>query len=219
MERHIAAGDRGRAGAAIGLQYIAVDRDLALAELGQIGDRAQAAADQPLDFLRASALPAARRLAVGAGRRRARQHPVFRSDPSLAGIAQERRHPLLDRGGAQHMGVAEFREARAFGIFGDARLEGDRPHRIAGASRGSHGSPTGRRAGFARSSRQRLPSRGVATHRPDNRRSHSPRHGGGAGRRDSSCGFPRRISSTSASPPSACANAQVAALSRHISGV
>ena len=35
MQRHIAAGDRGGAGAAIGLQYVAIDADLALAELGR----------------------------------------------------------------------------------------------------------------------------------------------------------------------------------------
>ena len=94
MQRHIAAGDRRGAGAAIGLQHIAVDADLALAERGEIGDGAQAAADQPLDFLGAAALPAARRLAVGAGCGRARQHAVFGGDPALAGIAQKRRHPL-----------------------------------------------------------------------------------------------------------------------------
>src|SRR5260370_25303038 len=97
MERHIAAGDRSCTGAPVRLQYIAVYLDLALAELGQIGDRAQAAADQPLDFLHASALPAAPRLAVGAPRRRTRQHPVFRGDPSLAGITQKRPAALLDR--------------------------------------------------------------------------------------------------------------------------
>ena len=133
MERHIAAGDRGRAGAAIGLQHVAVDADLALAEPGEIGHRAQAAADQPLDLLGAPALPAARRLAVGAGRRRARQHAVFGGDPAPAGVAQKRRHALLDRGGAQHMGVAELRQARALGVFGYPRLERDR--RIASGAR------------------------------------------------------------------------------------
>src|SRR5260370_11343674 len=138
MKRYVAPGDRGGARAAIGLQYVAIDLDLALAELAQIGHRAQAAADQPLDCLRASALSAARRLAVGARRRRTRQHPVFRGDQSLAVITQKGRHALLDRGGAQHMGVAELRKARAFGIFGDTGLEADRPHRIIGAPRRSH---------------------------------------------------------------------------------
>src|SRR5271169_3475101 len=116
MERHIAAGDRGCASASVRLQYIAVDLDLALAQLAEIGHRPQAAADQPLDLLRASALPAAGRLAVGTRCGRTRQHPVFRSDPALAGIAQKRRHALLYGCGAQHMRVAESREARSFGI-------------------------------------------------------------------------------------------------------
>src|SRR6201987_2612360 len=137
MERHIAAGDRGCAGASIRLQDIAVDLDLALAQLPEISHRPQAAADQPLDFLRASALPAARRLAVGARRRRARQHAVFGGDPALAGIAQKRRHALFYGGGAQYMSVAEFRETRSFGIFGGTGFEADRSHRIAGAPRRS----------------------------------------------------------------------------------
>ena len=96
MKGHIATGDRGCTGASVRLQYIAVDFYLALAQLAEIGHCSQAAADQPLDLLRAAALPAAGRLAVGARRRRTRQHPVFRGDPALAGIAQKRRHPLLD---------------------------------------------------------------------------------------------------------------------------
>src|SRR5215472_19209441 len=66
VKRHVTAGHGGRASAAICPQDVAVEFDLALAEPGQIGDGAQAAADQPLDLLRAPALPAARRLAVGA---------------------------------------------------------------------------------------------------------------------------------------------------------
>src|SRR5439155_26919223 len=100
IERDIAAGDRGGAGAAIGLDDVAVDADLALAEPLEIGDRAQAATNEALDFLGAPALPATRRLAVGAGVGRARQHAVLGGDPAAAGIAQKRRHPLLDRSGA-----------------------------------------------------------------------------------------------------------------------
>src|SRR5271165_5967338 len=138
VEGDIAAGHRGGAGTAIGLQYVAVDADLALAQQREIGDRAQAAPDQPLNLLRASALPPARRLAVGARRRRTRQHPVLRRDPPLAGVAQKRRHALLDRGGAKHMGIAELCKAGAFGVFGDTRFENDRTQRIGGASRGPH---------------------------------------------------------------------------------
>jgi len=114
-------------------QNVAVYADLALAEKGQIDDGAQAAPDQPLDLLGAAALPAAGRLAVGPGRGRARQHAVFGRHPALAAVAQKRRHPLLDRGGAEHLGVAELRQARAFGIFRHTRFEGDRAHRIGSA--------------------------------------------------------------------------------------
>ena len=36
------------------------------------------------------------------------------------------------------MGVAEFRQARALGVFGHTRFEADRAHRIGAASRRSH---------------------------------------------------------------------------------
>ena len=55
-QRDPGAGDRGRAGAAIGLDHVAVDGDLAFAERLQVDDGAQRAADQALDFLRAAAL-------------------------------------------------------------------------------------------------------------------------------------------------------------------
>ena len=59
-------------------------------------DRAQRAADQPLDLLRAAADLAGAGLALRARRRGARQHAVFGRDPALAGVAQERRHAVLD---------------------------------------------------------------------------------------------------------------------------
>jgi hypothetical protein len=76
------AADRGAAGAAVGLYDVAIERDLAFAECAQIGHRAQAAADQALDFLGAAGLLALGRLAVGAGVGRARQHAVFGGDPA-----------------------------------------------------------------------------------------------------------------------------------------
>ena len=54
-ERHVAAGDRGRPRAAVGLDDVAVDGDRALAELGQLDHRAQRAADEPLDLVGAAA--------------------------------------------------------------------------------------------------------------------------------------------------------------------
>src|SRR3984957_1257040 len=50
VERDPGAGDRRGAGAAVGLDDVAVDGDLALAERLEVAHRAQAAPDQPLDF-------------------------------------------------------------------------------------------------------------------------------------------------------------------------
>ena len=56
---HTAAGDGRGAGAAIGLDNVAVDGDAVLAQCAQINGGAQGAADQALDFDGASALFAA----------------------------------------------------------------------------------------------------------------------------------------------------------------
>ncbi len=77
----------------------------------EVEHAAQRAADQALDLLRAPALLAARRLAVAARVRGARQHAVLGRQPALAAAALVRRHLLLDRGGAQHLRVAERRRA------------------------------------------------------------------------------------------------------------
>ncbi len=54
-QRDVGAGDRGGAGAAVGLQHVAVDRDRVLAERGQVDRGAQRAADQPRDLVGAAA--------------------------------------------------------------------------------------------------------------------------------------------------------------------
>ena len=83
-------------------------------------DRAQRAADQPLDLLRAAADLAGRRFALRARRGRARQHAVFRGDPALAGVAQERRHAILDAGRADDARAADLDQDRAFGVREEA---------------------------------------------------------------------------------------------------
>ncbi len=113
MQRHVAAADRRRAGAAVGLQHVAVDGDLHLAQHRQVGDRAQRAADQALDLLGAARLLALGRLAVVALRRGAREHRVLGGDPAAALAPQPRRHALLDRRGAQHPRLAELDQHRA----------------------------------------------------------------------------------------------------------
>ena len=69
VQRHVAAADRRAAGAAVGLDHVAVDPDRALAERGEVDHRPQRPADQPLDLDRAPVLlPAASRRAAFAGR-------------------------------------------------------------------------------------------------------------------------------------------------------
>jgi hypothetical protein len=138
----VGAGDRRGAGAAVGLEHVAVERDRALAEEREVEHAAQRPADQALDLLRAAALLAARRFAVAAGVGGARQHAVLGGDPALAAAALVRRHLVLDRGGAQHAGVAEGDEHRALGVAGEAALDGNGAKLVGAATLGaleSHG--------------------------------------------------------------------------------
>ena len=128
------AGDRRRARAAVGLEHVAVERDRSLAEGREIEDAAQRPADEALDLLRATALLAARRLAVAARVRRPRQHAVLGRQPALAAAALVRRHLLLDRSGAQDLGVTEGDEHRAFGMARVAAREGNGPQRVVRAA-------------------------------------------------------------------------------------
>ena len=104
-------GDRGRARAAVRLKHVAIDRDLPLAEPRQVDHRAQRSANQPLDFLRSPGHLAGRGFPSRSGRGGARQHRVFRRDPSLALAAQPRRRLVLERSCAEHMGFAEPHQA------------------------------------------------------------------------------------------------------------
>ena len=89
-----------------------------MAERAQIHDGAKRTTDQALDFLRPAALFAARRFAIAARMSSARKHAVFRGQPTLIAIAQERRHLFFHAGGAQHFGVAKLHQHRAFGMLG-----------------------------------------------------------------------------------------------------
>ena len=121
------AGDRRGARAAVGLNHVAVDPDRPLAQLRQPRDRSQRSADEPLDLLRASADLARAGLALRAGRRRARQHPVLRGDPALAGVAQKRRHAILDARRAHDTRASDLDQDRSFRVQEKPRCELRRP--------------------------------------------------------------------------------------------
>ena len=141
VQRHPGARDGGRAGAAVRLQHVAIDCNLAFAEGRQVDDGAQAAADQALDFLRATGRLAGRRFAPRPGRGGPRQHGIFGRHPAAALAAQPRRRLVLERGGAEHVSVAELHQAGAFGIARDAALERDGAQRIGCTFRWSHRCP------------------------------------------------------------------------------
>jgi hypothetical protein len=116
IERQPGAGDGGAARSAVGLQDVAVERNLAFAERLEVGHRTQGTADQTLDFLGAASLLAFRRFALRTGVRRAGQHAIFGGDPARSRAAPEGRHELLDAGRAQHARVADLDQYRAFGV-------------------------------------------------------------------------------------------------------
>ena len=106
----------------------------AFAERLQIEGGAQRAADQALDFLRAAGLLAARRFAVHARVRRARQHAVLGRQPALTLALQETRHLVFDAGGADDLGVAALDQHRAFGMLGVLAGDADGAQRVDGAA-------------------------------------------------------------------------------------
>jgi hypothetical protein len=150
-ERDPGSGDGRRTGAAVGLNHVAIDDHLALAQSRQVDHRAQAAADQPLDFLGPARLFALRRLAVAAGVGGAGKHPIFGRHPSLALAAQEGRKLVLDRSGDEHARVSEADQARAFGVDSKTGLEAQFAHLVGGASARAHSSLLGEGAGLRRS--------------------------------------------------------------------
>ncbi len=110
-ERDVRAGDRGRAGAAVGLEHVAVELDRVLAERLVVDDRAQRAADQPADLVGATADPALDRLAVGAGVGRGREHGVLRRDPAQPGALAPARDAPGGGRRAEHLGARRTRPA------------------------------------------------------------------------------------------------------------
>src|SRR6266446_4200619 len=114
-----------RRGSAVGLNDVAIDRDLPLAQRRQIEHRAQAAPDQPLDLDGAPALLSGGCLAAGPLRGGAWQHAVLRPDPAARLALEPRRQPVLERRRHQHVSIAELHGAGALGVFCHAAFERD----------------------------------------------------------------------------------------------
>ena len=117
-------GDGGGAGPTIGLEDVAVEDDGAFAERLHVDDGAQAAADEALDLVSASADLAALGLARGAGQGGAGKHSVLGGDPAAAGVAHPAGNAGLDSGVAQDAGVPGLDQDRTFGggdeVWGEA---------------------------------------------------------------------------------------------------
>src|SRR5258708_6768327 len=99
--RYERAVDARRARAAVGFEHVAIDPQRALAELVEIDDRPQAAANQPLN-LDGTAIDLARLIAGLARVGAAGEHTVFGAQPALALADKERRHVHVDAAGAEH---------------------------------------------------------------------------------------------------------------------
>ncbi len=128
------AGDGGGAGAAVGLEDVAIENDGALAEDAEVHDGAQGAADEALDFVGAATDLAALGLARCAGERGAGKHGVLGGDPAFAAVAEPGGHGLLDGGVAKDAGVAELDENGAFRGGDEVWGEADGAELVRGAA-------------------------------------------------------------------------------------
>src|SRR5262245_62419371 len=124
------AGYRCSAGAAVGLDHVAVDGDLPFAECRQINHRAKRAPYEPLNLDSAATLLSGTRLAPRALRGGAGEHAVFGGYPTAALAFEPWRQALFEAGGHQHVGIAKLNETGAFGVFHDPALERDRAQLI-----------------------------------------------------------------------------------------
>ncbi|CAI8791322.1 hypothetical protein EMIT047CA2_10247 [Pseudomonas soli] len=128
------AGDRGSAGAAVGLDHVAVDVQGDVAELAHVQRGAQGAANQALDLEGAAALLATAGLALVTLAGGARQHAVLGGQPTLALAFEEAGNTVLDADRADDLGVTELDQNRSFGVLGVVASNADRAELIGGAT-------------------------------------------------------------------------------------
>ena len=125
-ERDAGTCDGRGAGAAIGLQDIAVDLHGAFAETLGVDGGPERTTNQSLDLNASAALFAARCFTVRARVGGCGKHAVFRGHPTPAPPAQERRNPGFDTRGANHLRVAELDKDRARGMLREIPAENHR---------------------------------------------------------------------------------------------
>lgn len=115
-----ATGDGGGASAPIGLEDIAVDDNLAGAELFEVNGHAEATADEAGDFLGTSFGPFLFTLDAGLGT--AGEEGVFGGEPAVGGVllAEPRGETFFEGGITENVGIAKFGEDGALGPFGEA---------------------------------------------------------------------------------------------------
>ena len=161
MQGEVAAADARRAGAAVGLEHVAVDDDLALAERDHVARRPQAAPDQALDLDGAPAL-----LARAASRStRSGDEP---GSIEYSAVTQPLPVPRIQRGTSSSTLAVHSTRVRPndtrhdpVGHLGEVALERDRAQLVGGAAVGA-GVHRGR-------SRRRCPRVGVVQLGPSRR--------------------------------------------------
>lgn len=123
----VGAGDRRGARAAVGLEDVAVEPERVLAELVEVDDGAEGAADEALDLNGAAVDFAAGDVAGFPLERGVRQHRILGCEPAAGDflLFHPRGHAGLDGGGADDAREAEGDEHGAGRVWGDVGLEGD----------------------------------------------------------------------------------------------
>src|SRR5690606_25440531 len=105
-------------GAAVRLDYIAADMDGIFADGRKIYSCAQRANAQALDLHRSACLFAPRCLTVHTGPGGERLHVVLGGQPALILAPKKTGYAALNAGSANHFGIAELNQYRAFSVLG-----------------------------------------------------------------------------------------------------
>lgn len=130
-----ATADAGSASAAVGLEDFTVDGEGTFAEFIEVGDCAERAADESLDFGGAS-VDFAGSFALFAGLGAAGEHIVFGGDPAFSGADEPGWDIIFEGGGAEDEGIAAAIEHAPAGVFGEVALNGDGTEGIHGRALG-----------------------------------------------------------------------------------